>query len=101
MTVDERRAPRVLVFDDQQRVSAGLGDELTKAGIDVVGLATTTDEMHELIRSVAFDVAVLDVLVGPGDDLTGLGVGLWLKTHMPRVGVLMFTSHDSPFPALR
>jgi DNA-binding NarL/FixJ family response regulator len=98
---EEPRAPRVLVFDDQPRVGIGLGQELAEAGVDLAGVATTPAELYELVRSVAFDVAVLDVLVGPGDDLVGLSIGLWLKTHLPHVGVLMFTSHDSPFPALR
>jgi DNA-binding NarL/FixJ family response regulator len=98
---DEQHAPRVLAFDDQPRIGTGLGHELAEAGVDVVGIAATSAEMHELVRSVAFDVAVLDVLVGPSEDMAGLAIGLWLKTHMPHVGVLMFTSHDSPFPALR
>ncbi len=101
MTPDERRAPRVVLFDDQPRLSAGLAKELAGAGIDVAGIATTTDELHELVQGTAFDVAVLDVLVGPDEDLVGLGVGLWLKAHTPWIGVLVFTSHDSPFPALR
>jgi DNA-binding NarL/FixJ family response regulator len=97
----DRRGPRVLLFDDQPWLSAGLAAELVRAGVEVSGVATTVDEMHALVRGTAFDVAVLDVLVGPDEDLVGLGIGMWLKTHLPRVGVLMFTSHDSPFPALR
>lgn len=97
----EQRPSRVLLFDDLHRHNTSFDHELSEAGIDVAGVASTPAEMHELVRSVAFDVAVLDVLVGPSEDLVGLSIGLWLREHLPRVGVLMFTSYDSPFPALR
>ncbi|MCA1705684.1 MAG: response regulator transcription factor [Actinobacteria bacterium] len=97
----EQQPSRVLLFDDLPRHNNSFAHELSEAGIEVVGAASTPADMHELVRSVAFDVAVLDVLVGPSEGLVGLSIGLWLREHLPRVGVLMFTSYDSPFPALR
>lgn len=97
----EQRPDRVLLFDDLPRHNTSFAHELSEAGVNVVGVASTPADMHELVQSVAFDVAVLDVLVGPTEDLVGLSIGLWLREHLPRVGVLMYTSYDSPFPALR
>lgn len=97
----EQHPSRVLLFDDLPRHNHSFSHELSEAGIDVAGVASTPADMHELVRAVAFDVAVLDVLVGSSDDLVGLSIGLWLREHLPEVGVLMFTNYDSPFPALR
>lgn len=98
---EDNRPPRVLLFDDLPRHNASFAVELKESDIDVVGVASTPAEMYELVRSVEFDVAVLDMLVGPGDELVGLAIGIWLRIHMPHVGVLMFTSYVSPFPVLR
>jgi DNA-binding NarL/FixJ family response regulator len=98
---DGRSTPRVVLFDDLPRHNMLFADELEEAGVEVVGVASTPDEMHRIVRSVAFDVAILDLLVGREKAMTGLGIGLWLREHRPDVGVIMLTSDDSPFPALR
>jgi len=92
---------RVVLFDDSLRHNTSFSRELTEAGIVVAGVAGTPREMHELVKTVSFDVALLDVLVGASDDMVGLGIGLWLRMHRPDIGVLMFTSFDSEFGALR
>lgn len=93
---------RVVLFDDTPRHNRWFAKELTEAGITVVGAAETPQEIHGLIKNTPFDVAILDVHVGASrEDLTGLSIGLWLRKHRPDVGVLMFTSFDSEFAALR
>ena len=94
-------AVRVVLFDDLPRQNAVLADELAEAGVEVVGVSSTPDELHRLVGSVAFDVAILDLLVGKAKEMTGLSIGLWLREHRPDVGVVMLTSDDSPFPAQR
>ena len=96
-----RAAPRVVLFDDLPRHNAMFADELEEAGVEVVGVASTPGELHAIVRSVAFDVSILDLLVGPEKAMTGLSIGLWLRENRPDVGVVMLTSDDSPFPALR
>lgn len=92
---------RAVHFDDQPYYVEFIANGLTQSGIDVVGTASTPAEMQQLVRSTVFDVVILDVLVGPDRELTGLSIGLWLRLHLPQIGVLMFTSYDSPFPAFR
>lgn len=93
---------RVVLFDDSPRHNRSLSSDLSEAGIAVVGVAETVQEMRELITTVPFDVAMLDIRVGSSeDDWTGLRMGLWLRIHRPDVGVLMFTNIDSEFCALR
>jgi DNA-binding NarL/FixJ family response regulator len=92
---------RVLIFEDAPRQTAQLMDELSRAGITVVGAATTIDEMHTLVTTVPFHVAILDSLAGETAEPLGLRIGLWLRKYRPDVGVLIFTSDDSEYNALR
>lgn len=98
----ERDPDRVVLFDDSPNHNRWLSGDLVQAGIAVVGIAETAAEMRELVTTVRFDVAILDVHVGSGeDDLTGLRMGLWLKAQLPDIGVLMLTNFDSELCALR
>jgi DNA-binding NarL/FixJ family response regulator len=94
-------AARVILFDDLPRQNAMFADELEEAGVQVVGVASTPDEVHRIVRSVVFDVAILDLLVGREKAMTGLSIGLWLREHRPDLGLVMLTSCESPFPAHR
>ncbi|MGQ0717393.1 MAG: response regulator transcription factor [Pseudonocardiales bacterium] len=97
----EKGRDRVVLFDDSPNHNRWLSGDLVQAGIAVVGIAETAAEMRELVTTVRFDVAILDVHVGSGEDLTGLRMGLWLKAQLPDIGVLMLTNFDSELCALR
>lgn len=74
---------RVLIFEDAPRQTAQLMDELSRAGITVVGAATTIDEMHTLVTTVPFHVAILDFLAGETTEPLGLRIGLCLGSTDP------------------
>jgi len=88
----------VALFDDFRLQNGWLSGDLGKAGIFVVGVAETVRGMRKLVAAVPFSVAVLDVRVGSSEeDWTGLRIALWLRTHRPDIGVLMFTNIDSEY----
>jgi CheY-like chemotaxis protein len=52
---------RVLIIEDEALVMMLLEDTLTDAGCEIAGAASRIEEALEKARSLAFDVAVLDV----------------------------------------
>lgn len=62
--------PRVLIVEDQYFVAADCELNLTAAGIECVGLATTADEAVRLAGQEAPDLVVMDIrLAGPVDGI--------------------------------
>lgn len=55
---------RVLVVEDDPLLALDLADELSRAGLDVLGPATTVARALDLIKEGACDAAVLDVHLG-------------------------------------
>lgn len=52
---------RVLVIEDESMVSMLIEDLLSDIGCEVVGTASRFNEALQKVKSVAFDVAILDV----------------------------------------
>ena len=83
---------RVVLADDHPIVLAGIRSLLNAdPGVDVVGEATNGGEALPLIRSVAPDVAVLDVSM-PG--LNGLELTERVTAECPGTKVLVLTVHE-------
>jgi DNA-binding response OmpR family regulator len=51
---------RVLVVDDEALIALDIAQQLTDAGFEVVGPATSVSRAHELIGAEGCDLAVLD-----------------------------------------
>jgi DNA-binding response OmpR family regulator len=58
---------RVLIVEDEPLVATTLSDVVENAGGEVVGVAPTVSEARQLIRSLTFDVAVLDLHLTDGE----------------------------------
>ena len=52
---------RVLVIEDESMVSMLIENLLSEIGCEVVGTASSFNEALQKVKSVAFDVAILDV----------------------------------------
>jgi len=52
---------RVLVIEDESIVAMFLQDTLAEIGCEVIGLASRFDDAVEKAKSLAFDIAILDV----------------------------------------
>ncbi len=56
---------RVLIVEDEPLLAMDVADQLTDAGFEVVGPATSVAYALKLLGKVGCDVAVLDVHLGP------------------------------------
>lgn len=94
---------RVVLFEDAPTQRAWLARDLSEAGLAVVDTAADETQMRRLLADPGrFDVAVLDISIGSSEDeLTGFRIALWLRRHLPTIGVVMFTARDSESFALR
>jgi two-component system response regulator MprA len=83
---------RVLVVEDEPEVAGSLARGLAEAGISV-DVALSGEEAVETLRSgLAYDVAVLDVMLG--GDLDGVGVCRHLRSQGAPTAILMLTARD-------
>lgn len=83
----------VLIADDHGVVREGLRVMLERAGMRVVGEATTGREAVALARQLEPAVVLLDVRMPDGDGLQALAA---IKTAQPRVSVIMLTIYTNP-----
>src|SRR5688500_3807925 len=58
---------RVLIVEDEPLVAATLSDTVEDAGGEVAGIAHTVGEARQSIKTLAFDVAVLDLHLADGE----------------------------------
>jgi two-component system response regulator MprA len=83
---------RVLVVEDEPEVAGSLARGLAEAGISV-DVALSGEEALETMRSgLAYDVALLDVMLG--GDLDGMDVCRHLRLHGAPTAILMLTARD-------
>jgi two-component system, OmpR family, phosphate regulon response regulator OmpR len=80
--------PHLLVVDDDSRLRALLGRYLGEQG-HVVTTAASADEARAYLRSLAFDLLVLDVMM-PGQ--SGLDFARALRTEKRTLPILMLTA---------
>jgi DNA-binding NarL/FixJ family response regulator len=84
---------RVVVVEDQPLFRSML--ELTLGNADavrVVASVGTVKEATAALRPGAADVAVLDIDLPDGN---GIALGVTLRRHQPRLGILLLSAHDA------
>jgi DNA-binding NarL/FixJ family response regulator len=92
MPKTESMTIRLVLADDHTLVRQGLRQYLEMGGdIDVVGEASTGQEVLDQMESKQPDVVVLDLRM-PGMD--GLEVARRIQEHYPDVGVMMLSAYD-------
>jgi DNA-binding NarL/FixJ family response regulator len=84
-------APRVVVADDQALVRTGFRMILTADGIDVVGEATTGNEVIEAVRRTRPDVVLMDIRM---PELDGLEAARRILVAPDPPRVIMLTTFD-------
>jgi DNA-binding response OmpR family regulator len=83
---------RVLVVEDEPEVAGSLARGLVEAGMSV-DVALSGEEALATLRSgLAYDVAVLDVMLG--GDLDGIGLCRHLRLQQAPTAILMLTARD-------
>jgi len=90
---------RILIADDHPIVRQGLKQIISEEpAMQVLGEAQNSQEVLELVRKKNWDVVVLDITM-PGR--SGLDVLKELKTHRPRLPILILSVHPEDQYALR
>jgi CheY-like chemotaxis protein len=52
---------RVLIIEDEVMIALSIEEALEEPGFEVAGTATRVDQALEMVESIAFDIAILDV----------------------------------------
>jgi DNA-binding NarL/FixJ family response regulator len=84
---------RVVVADDHEVVSRGLGCLFADSDLDIVGEASSGEQAIEQTRKHKPDVVVLDIRM-PGMD--GLDTLEKIKSENPTTHVVMMSTYDNP-----
>ncbi len=85
-------AMRVLVVEDEPEVAGSLARGLAEAGISVDVALSGGEAIEALRAALAYDVAVLDVMLG--GDIDGIALCRHLRLQGAPTAVLMLTARD-------
>jgi DNA-binding NarL/FixJ family response regulator len=90
---------RVVIADDHQILREGLKQLLLAAGdLDVVGEAGDGHEVLERVRTIGFDVLLLDMSM-PGK--SGVELIKQVKAEKPKLRILVLSMHEEHQYAVR
>jgi DNA-binding NtrC family response regulator len=87
----------ILVVDDEQNLVNLLQMVLTKRGYRVQ-VALSVEAAQKLVDQTSFDLALIDIKIGPRDGLSLLDD---IKKHSPETKAIMITAYPSPDTQLR
>ena len=79
----------------------GVAALLSEAGFDVIGQATTGEELLDLVRSDPPDVAIVDIRMPPSHTNEGLIAAQEIRTEYPSVGVLVLSQYVETNQAMK
>ncbi len=68
----DRRAPQVVLADDDVLLREGVASLLDRSGFEVVGQAGNSSELLALARSARPELAIIDIRMRPGHTTEGL-----------------------------
>ena len=84
---------RVVIADDSVLVREGIAALLARAGIDVVGQASTPDELFEAVDEHRPDVAIVDIRMPPTHTDEGLRAAHEIRSRHPQTGILIVSQY--------
>ena len=91
---------RVVIADDSMLLREGVARLLADAGIEVVGTASTADELLRQIDQHDPDVAIVDIRMPPTQTDEGIVAAQEIHRTHPGVGVLLLSQYlDSAYAA--
>lgn len=92
-TPEGRRAPRVVLADDDVLLREGLASLLDRSGFEVVGQAGNGPELLALVRSVKPDLAIIDIRMPPGHATEGLDAARVIRGELPGTAIVVLSAH--------
>jgi DNA-binding NarL/FixJ family response regulator len=90
---DDRRAPRVVLADDDVLLREGLASLLDRSGFDVVGQAGNGVELLAQVRSVRPELAIIDIRMPPGHATEGLQAARVIRAELPGTAIIVLSAH--------
>jgi DNA-binding NarL/FixJ family response regulator len=91
---------RVVIADDSMLLREGVARLLADAHIEVVGTASTADELLRQVDRLDPDVAIVDVRMPPTQTDEGIVAAQEIRRTHPGVGVLLLSQYlDSAYAA--
>lgn len=91
VVMNQLAGPAVLVVDDERNFLALLNWFLSRKGYEVRG-ALNGEEALRLVEQNTFDVALLDIRMGPVDGISLLDE---LRQRLPQLKVIMMTAYPT------
>jgi DNA-binding NarL/FixJ family response regulator len=82
-----------VLADDDVLLREGLASLLERSGFEVVGQAGDEAELLSLVRSLAPDVAVIDIRMPPTHTTEGLDAARVLRDEFPHLGILVLSAY--------
>ena len=86
-------AIRIVIADNHEVVRTGLALLLGGTGIEIVGEATTGQEVVEKARMLRPDVVMLETRLSASDGLAAMES---LRNELPAIRIVVFTAYDNP-----
>ena len=91
---------RVVLADDSLILREGLARLLHEAGFEVVGQASTGEELLERVEAAQPDVAIVDIRMPPTHTDEGLRAAHEIRARHPNVAILVLSQFVRPSYAL-
>ena len=91
---------RVVLADDSVLLREGVARLLQDGGFEVVGQASTAEELLLKVRSYSPDVAIVDIRMPPTHTDEGLRASREIREKYPGTGVLVLSQYAEPGYAL-
>lgn len=92
---------RVVIAEDQVLLREGMARLLTDAGLEIVGLAGTAEELLNLVETAEPSVAIVDIRMPPNQSNEGLRAAEDIRKAYPGVGVLVLSQYLETSYAVR
>jgi DNA-binding NarL/FixJ family response regulator len=84
---------RVVIADDSMLFREGLVRLLEARGVQVVGQASTANQLAEAVDTIRPDLAIVDIRMPPTHTNEGLLAALELRLRHPQISVLLLSHH--------
>jgi len=92
-TPGRRRAPRVVLADDDVLLREGLASLLDRSGFDVVGQAGNGPGLLAQVRSARPDLAIIDIRMPPAQATEGLQAARVIRAELPGTAIIVLSAH--------
>ena len=89
----ERRAPRVVLADDDVLLREGLASLLDRSGFEVVGQAGNGVELLAQVRSARPELAIIDIRMPPRHATEGLQAARVIRAELPGTAIIVLSAH--------